>query len=41
MYEPEILSLTPLYDSDLLILEAFGEWGYYYDTDTGIISQNF
>jgi len=42
MYDPpSILGLAPLFDSDLLTLEAFGEWGYYYDVDTGIISQNF
>ena len=41
MYDPSILGLAPLFDSDLRTLEAFGEWGYYYDVDTGIISQNF
>lgn len=41
MYDPVSVNLSPLFGSELLTLEAFGEWGYYYDVDTGIISRNF
>ena len=41
LYEPGLMNLTPLYDSQLLTLEAFGEWGYYYDVDTGYITPSF
>ena len=41
MYEPGLMNLTPLYASQLLTLEAFGQWGYYYDVDTGFITRSY
>lgn len=41
MYNPSAANLSQLYENQARALEAFGEWGYFYDTDTGVITKSF
>ena len=40
LYNPGGNNLSQLYDSQARVLEAFGEWGYFYDTSNGLITKS-